>query len=96
MAAAEIEIPDWAKLFDHLDEGSEENRSQLKVLIRRRQFQLAMDGDPVMLVWLGVQYLGQKLECTCGNGDDPLAGLLGMFDQRNREYQEQDGAQGGS
>lgn len=27
--------------------------------LRRRQYELAMDGNPTMLVWLGKQYLGQ-------------------------------------
>ena len=28
--------------------------------LRKRQFDLAMDGNPTMLVWLGKQYLGQS------------------------------------
>lgn len=31
-----------------------------KVSLRRAQFQVAMDGNPTMLIWLGKQYLGQK------------------------------------
>lgn len=31
-----------------------------KMSLRRRQYELAMDGDRSMLVWLGKQYLGQK------------------------------------
>jgi hypothetical protein len=31
-----------------------------KVSLRRKQFQMAIDGDKTMLIWLGKQYLGQK------------------------------------
>lgn len=31
-----------------------------KISVRRRQFQVAEDGNPTMLIWLGKQYLGQK------------------------------------
>lgn len=30
------------------------------VELRRKQFEMAMDGDVRMLIWLGKQYLGQK------------------------------------
>lgn len=30
-----------------------------KISLRRKQFELAMSGDRVMLIWLGKQYLGQ-------------------------------------
>jgi hypothetical protein len=31
-----------------------------KISLRRKQFQVAIDGDKGMLIWLGKQYLGQK------------------------------------
>ena len=31
-----------------------------KTSLRRAQFELAMKGNPTMLIWLGKQYLGQK------------------------------------
>lgn len=39
-----------------IQKGREEGTSSLK----RRQFKLAMDGNPTMLIWLGKQRLGQK------------------------------------
>jgi len=30
-----------------------------KISLRRKQYQVAMDGNPTMLLWLGKQYLGQ-------------------------------------
>ncbi len=30
-----------------------------KASLRRRQYELAMSGNPTMLIWLGKQYLGQ-------------------------------------
>ena len=35
------------------------NKEQL-VELRKKQFEMAMDGDVRMLIWLGKQYLGQK------------------------------------
>jgi hypothetical protein len=34
--------------------------SRGKIAIRRKQMQVAQSGNPVMLIWLGKQYLGQK------------------------------------
>jgi hypothetical protein len=31
-----------------------------KIELRKKQWELAMDGDVRMLIWLGKQYLGQK------------------------------------
>lgn len=31
-----------------------------KISVRRKQFQVAEDGNPTMLIWLGKQYLDQK------------------------------------
>ena len=39
---------------------SEELRKEQLVEIRKKQFQMAMDGDVRMLIWLGKQYLNQK------------------------------------
>lgn len=33
--------------------------SKGKISLRRKQYELAMAGDKVMLIWLGKQYLGQ-------------------------------------
>lgn len=30
------------------------------ISLRRKQYELAMTGDKIMLIWLGKQYLGQK------------------------------------
>lgn len=38
----------------------ESGRQKGKASLRRKQYALAMDGDRVMLIWLGKQYLGQK------------------------------------
>lgn len=35
-------------------------RSQAKMSIRRKQFEVAMSGNGMMLIWLGKQYLKQK------------------------------------
>lgn len=45
-----------ARFKAELDEG----RSQGKASIRRKQYELAMSGNPAMLIWLGKQQLGQS------------------------------------
>ncbi len=37
----------------------EEKAGKGKISLRRKQFEMAMEGDRVMLIWLGKQYLGQ-------------------------------------
>ena len=39
---------------------SEQKKSEGKELLRAKQFQVAMEGDKTMLVWLGKQYLEQS------------------------------------
>lgn len=41
-------------------EYSAKKRGEGKELLRAKQFQLAMEGDKTMLVWLGKQYLAQR------------------------------------
>lgn len=45
----------FARFSDCLEKGHTDQR----VSLRRKQFELAMQGDKTMLVWLGKQYLGQ-------------------------------------
>ena len=44
----------------------EQNRSGGKIALRRKQFSVAMDGNPSMLIWLGKNWLKQvdKQEVT--------------------------------
>ena len=35
-------------------------QAEVKISLRAKQVQLALDGDRCMLVWLGKQWLGQK------------------------------------
>jgi len=41
-------------------EYSANKKSEGKEILRAKQFQVAMEGDKTMLVWLGKQYLEQK------------------------------------
>lgn len=47
-------------------EYSEQKGSSGRISLRRKQYELAMSGDRVMLIWLGKQYLKQseKMEQT--------------------------------
>lgn len=38
---------------------SQEKKAEGRELLRKKQFDIALDGDKTMLVWLGKQYLGQ-------------------------------------
>ncbi len=38
----------------------EQKRGRGRVSLRRKQFQLAIEGNVTMLIWLGKQYLGQS------------------------------------
>ena len=38
----------------------EKGKSYGKLSLRRKQVELAMDGNPTMLIWLGKQYMGQR------------------------------------
>lgn len=44
----------------NFDAYSAQKKAEGKELLRGKQFQVAMDGDKTMLVWLGKQYLEQK------------------------------------
>jgi hypothetical protein len=55
------------RFADVIKAAREEGNSSL----RRRQHELAMDGNPTMLIWLGKQRLGQK-EPDKGMGMDEL------------------------
>lgn len=41
-------------------EYSAQKKGEGRELLKEKQFQVAMDGDKTMLVWLGKQYLGQS------------------------------------
>ena len=41
-------------------EAWERGQSHMKVSLRRKQIQLALAGNPTMLIWLGKQILGQR------------------------------------
>lgn len=47
-----------------------EGKEKCKASVRRKQFELAMAGNPTMLIWLGKQILGQqdRLEHTGADG----------------------------
>lgn len=47
------ETPTWGEAFDYFSATG-------KASLRRAQFQLALDGDKTMLIFLGKNYLGQS------------------------------------
>jgi hypothetical protein len=57
----------------------EEGREHRNASVRRKQFEIAMAGNPTMLIWLGKQYLEQSDKAEVKNISDPLAELLSEF-----------------
>lgn len=53
-------------------------KAMRRAIIRQRQFQIAMRGNPTMLIWLGKQYLGQRDEP--GPPDETLGALGALID----------------
>ena len=47
------DTPTWAEAFEYYS-------STARASLRRKQFELALDGDKTMLIWLGKQYLDQS------------------------------------
>jgi hypothetical protein len=56
----------------NFSEYSEAKKGEGKELLRAKQFQSAMDGDRVMQIWLGKQYLEQKDKSDITSGGEKL------------------------
>lgn len=65
-----------------------EGKEKCKASIRRKQFELAMAGNPTMLIWLGKQLLGQKekSEVSGPNGGPIQHEIRGMKAVREALY----------
>ena len=57
-------------------EYSAQKRSDGKELLRGKQFQMAVEGDKTMLVWLGKQYLDQKDKTENKNENSETARIV--------------------
>lgn len=54
-----------------------------KASLRRKQYEVAMNGNCTMLVWLGKQYLGQKEQVNAEvNGNGMLGDILDYMKQK--------------
>jgi hypothetical protein len=47
-------------------------RSHRDASLRRRQFEIALAGNPTMLIWLGKQYLGQSDKTPGESPENPI------------------------
>ena len=58
-----------------------------KMSLRRKQLEVAINGNVTMLIWLGKQYLGQrdKTEYTENIASEKLDSLLEQLDDSNTE-----------
>jgi len=75
-------------LYDHckVDKGMEfmaysmKKKSEGKELLRKKQVEVALEGDKVMLIWLGKQYLDQAEKTESKNEHDFTKGIRIGFD----------------
>lgn len=68
-------------------------RHQLKTTLRQKQLQVALEGHPTMLIWLGKQYLGQgETQHNVGEEILPFSDdeLDEVRDQAEQELEELD------
>ena len=85
LASLGLNIPECAAVLDSSHDSIERNFKELylhgkdkcKASLRRKQYELAMAGNPTMLVWLGKNLLGQidRLAHTDADGG-PLKCIL--------------------
>lgn len=50
----------------------EKGRAEMRSSLRKKQFELAMSGNPTMQIWLGKQLLGQSDKQDMTSGGEPL------------------------
>lgn len=67
----------------HFEKEIIKGRNKGNISIRRKQFDVAMGGNVVMLIWLGKQRLGQREPSLLLNKEDEhqLSGLATVFGQ---------------
>ena len=55
-----------------------DGRERMTASLKRKQFEIAMSGNPTMLIWLGKNYLNQsdKKEITGADGKDLFSFML--------------------
>lgn len=61
----------------------EEGRSQGKSSLRRKQWEMAINGNVTMLVWLGKQYLGQTDKQALTNESEEYEIFIGEAKETN-------------
>ena len=71
MSSDTIHNNDNDELFRTAYQNGKENG---KASLRRKQYEIAMKGNPTLLVWLGKQYLGQceKIQADVSTDDEKL------------------------
>jgi len=66
-------------------EYSAAKKTEGKEILRAKQYQVAMEGDKTMLVWLGKQYLGQKdKQVSEIEFNDPFSELMKKVSERKK------------
>lgn len=60
-----------------------QKKSEGKELLRAKQYQIAMEGDKTMLIWLGKQYLEQKDRPDITSAGDKIAPINIIIDKQD-------------
>lgn len=69
-----------------LCEALERGRADGSTSLRRRQFQVADEGNPTMLIWLGKNYLGQRESPEDMGVEGSLLGILQAIGSLREDY----------
>ena len=62
----------------------EDYTAEQKIELRRKQWQVAMEGNVQMLIWLGKNILGQK-DVADTNWENPVSGIV-FIDENGDKY----------
>lgn len=65
-------------------------RHQLKTSLRQKQIQVALEGNPTLLIWLGKNYLSQNENGNTSDDNQPLPWTDAVDDEINDDDEVED------
>lgn len=83
MLGVSVDVLTNSKNIETFSECKKKGIENGKSSLRRKQYEVAMNGNCTMLVWLGKQYLGQKEQVNAEvNGNGMLGDILEYMKQK--------------
>lgn len=67
----------------------EKGRQKYKASLKRKQYELAMKGNPTMLIWLGKQALGQTDKPASTEGETALKDATSLMRARYKQIESE-------